>query len=103
VTSTYAGGLGGAVSGLSGTDRAVAESGLVGAFNVAQGLGADGGTLVEAAKQAFVDGIGVAAVAGAVTVALAAIAAHRLLPRHAPIPTPEGERLVVAEELALVD
>ena len=35
-----------------------------------------------AAKQAFVDGIGVAALAGAVVVAIAAVVVHRTLPRH---------------------
>ena len=42
VTSTYASSLGDAVNGLSGADRAAAESGLVGAFGVAQRLGCRG-------------------------------------------------------------
>jgi EmrB/QacA subfamily drug resistance transporter len=105
VTSTYASSLGDAVSGLSGADRAAAESGLVGAFGVAQHLGADGAALMEAAKQAFVDGMGVAAVTGAVVVAIAAIVSYRLLP-HGPAPVPEVDelaRLATDEEFALAD
>ena len=37
---------------------------------------------MDAANQAFVDGLGVAAITGAVVVALAAVAAWRLLPRE---------------------
>ena len=81
VTSAYTGHLGSAIAGLSDSDQATAQSGLVGAFNVAGRLGTDGAELVAAAKQAFVDGIGVAALTGAVVVALAAIASRRLLPR----------------------
>ncbi len=53
--------------------------------------------VVEAAKQAFVDGIGVAAIAGAVVVALAAVIAQRSLPRSGPAVTPvpaQGDELV---------
>jgi DHA2 family integral membrane protein (MFS transporter) len=109
VTSTYASSLGDAVSSLSGADRAAAESGLVGAFGVAQSLGAEGAALMEAAKQAFVDGMGVAAVTGAVVVAIAAILSYRLLP-HGPAPTPGTELDAIAaaavaddEEFALAD
>jgi EmrB/QacA subfamily drug resistance transporter len=82
VTSTYTSSIGDAVRGLSGTDRSVAESGLVGAFNVARSLGDDGGALIGAAKQAFVDGLGTAAIAGSLVVAAAAIISARTLPRH---------------------
>jgi hypothetical protein len=106
VTSTYASNLGDAASGLSGPERAAAESGLVGAFGVAQRLGTEGGALVEAAKQAFVDGIGVAALAGAAVVAIAAVISYRLLP-HGPA-TAATEVPVLTEgprepELALAD
>jgi hypothetical protein len=92
VTSTYTSSIGEAVSGLSGADRAAAESGLVGAFGVAQRLGAGGVELVEAAKQAFVDGLSVAAIAGAIVVGVAAVVSYRTLPRNvAPaVPTVEG-------------
>jgi hypothetical protein len=83
VTSTYAASLGDVLSGLSGAQRAAAESGLVGAFKVAQELGPDGAAIVGAAKQAFVDGLGVAALAGAVVVAIASVVALRTLPRSA--------------------
>jgi DHA2 family multidrug resistance protein-like MFS transporter len=106
VTSTYASNLSDAVSSLSGPERAAAESGLVGAFGVAQRLGTEGGALVEAAKQAFVDGIGVAALAGAAVVAIAAVISYRLLPQRpaaaiteVPVPT-EGPR---EPELAFTD
>jgi hypothetical protein len=107
LTSTYASSLGDAVSGLSGADQAAAESGLVGAFGVAQRLGAEGGALVEAAKQAFVDGMGVAALTGAAVVAVAALISYRLLP-HGPatVPNPDVDDLgipVVDEEFALAD
>jgi hypothetical protein len=91
VTSTYASSIGDAVQGLGAADRGIAESGLVGAFDVASRLGADGAAIVDAAKQAFVDGIGVAALAGSVAVAIAALAAARLLPRQAaPVQAAEG-------------
>jgi Na+/melibiose symporter-like transporter len=83
VTSTYAASLGDVLSGLGGAQRAAAESGLVGAFKVAQELGPDGAAIVGAAKQAFVDGLGVAALAGAVVVAIASVVALRTLPRSA--------------------
>ncbi len=81
VTSAYTGSLGGAIAGLSNSDQAAARSGLVGAFTVASRMGPDGAELVAAAKQAFVDGIGLATLTGAVVVALAAVAARNLLPR----------------------
>jgi MFS transporter, DHA2 family, multidrug resistance protein len=94
LTSTYAASIGDAVRGLAPVDRGIAESGLVGAFDVASRLGAEGGAVVEAGKQAFVDGMGVAAVAGAVVVALAAVATARLLPRQQAAPV-----VVEAEDL----
>jgi EmrB/QacA subfamily drug resistance transporter len=106
VTSTYASHIGDAVAGLSGPERAAAESGLVGAFGVAQRLGADGGALVEAAKQAFVDGIGVAALAGAAVVAIAAVVSYRLLPHDRGATADAGglaELPVDDEEFALAD
>jgi EmrB/QacA subfamily drug resistance transporter len=83
VTSTYASSIGDALTGLSDGQTATARTGLVGAFAVAREVGAGGDALVEAAKQAFVDGIGVAAIAGAAVVALAAVLARRSLPRTA--------------------
>jgi EmrB/QacA subfamily drug resistance transporter len=106
VTSTYSSSLSDAVSGLSGPERAAAESGLVGAFGVAQRLGAEGGALVDAAKQAFVDGIGVAALTGAAVVAIAAVISYRLLP-HEPAPAADPDLAPASDapqpELALAD
>jgi EmrB/QacA subfamily drug resistance transporter len=87
VTSSYTSSLGDTLHGLSGAQQAAAESGLVGAFGVARQLGEGGEALVAAAKQAFVDGLGVAALVGAAVVAVAAVLAHRTLPRHHVPPT----------------
>jgi len=100
VTSSYTSSIGNAVSGLSEAQQAAAKTGLVGAFGVARQLGSSGGALVEAAKQAFVDGIGVAALTGAVVVGVAAVVASRTLPRHVvpPVPHVEGAAGEVIED-----
>jgi EmrB/QacA subfamily drug resistance transporter len=90
VTSNYASSLAPALEDLPAADQAIANSGLVGAFNVGERLGADGLAVIEAAKQAFVDGLSVAAVVGAVAVAVAAAASWRLLPRPAPPAQADG-------------
>ena len=84
VTSAYTSSIGDAVRGLGEGERAVAETGLVGAFDVARGMGAAGGDLIAAANQAFMDGVQLAALTGAAVVALAAVAAWRLLPQAQP-------------------
>ena len=82
VTSAYTGSLDGAVAGLPGPARAAAESGLSGALAVAQDVGGPAGAAIaDAAKAAFVDGIGLAAMVAAVVVFAAAIGARYLLPR----------------------
>ncbi|MDQ2648866.1 MAG: DHA2 family efflux MFS transporter permease subunit [Actinomycetota bacterium] len=81
VTSTYSSSIADAISGLGGGDQSVARSGLTGALQVAKDLGASGAPLIDTAKQAFVDGLGNAAIVGAVIVALAAVASARLLPK----------------------
>jgi hypothetical protein len=84
VTSQYATGISGSVAGLPAQARAVADSGLSGALQVgAQVGGEQGAALVDAAKQAFVDGLGWAALVGSATVFSAAIATRFLLPRPA--------------------
>jgi EmrB/QacA subfamily drug resistance transporter len=98
VTSTYASSLGDVTAGLSEAQRATAETGLVGAFAVARDLGADGAAMVEAAKQAFVDGISLAAVVGAIVVAIAAVAIRRSLPRAAGAPAVVPPTVTVADE-----
>ena len=89
VTSTYAGRLSGALEGLPDQARAVAESGLTGAFFVADEMGAGGETLVAAAKQAFVDGLSLAAIIGGIVVALVAVLVRRGLPAHVAGPVAE--------------
>jgi Na+/melibiose symporter-like transporter len=106
VTSTYASSMGDAIAGLPGPQRAMAESGLVGAFNVASQLGTGGNAVIEAAKQAFVDGIGVAAITGAVVVAIAAVVSARLLPRGAELSAPPATSapdVVLEDQFALAD
>lgn len=84
VTSQYATGISGSVAGLPAQARAVADSGLSGALQVgAQVGGEQGAALVDAAKQAFVDGLGWAALVGSATVFSAAVATRFLLPRPA--------------------
>jgi EmrB/QacA subfamily drug resistance transporter len=81
VTSTYASSISDGISGLSASDQGIVRTGLTGAFQVAKRLGADGVALQDTAKQAFVDGLNVAAIGGAIALALAAAAAYRFLPR----------------------
>jgi EmrB/QacA subfamily drug resistance transporter len=96
LTSANTSSIDGAVAGLAPGDRAVAETGLVGAFHVAQRLGASGSGLIEAAKDAFMDGVHLAALTGAGVVVVAAVAAWKLLPRLSPA-------VELAEELDPID
>lgn len=81
VTSQYSSGITAAIAGLPGESAAVAESGLTGALAVAgQVGGAQGDALALAAQQAFVDGLGLAAIVGSIVVFGAAAAARFLLP-----------------------
>jgi MFS transporter, DHA2 family, multidrug resistance protein len=87
VTSQYTSGIAGSLGALPEQARAVADSGLAGALAVAGGVGGTEGELIAgAAKQAFVDGLGLAAVIGSVVVFTAAVASWRLLPRTTPAP-----------------
>lgn len=91
VTSQYTAGLSGSLAGLPGAARELADTGLAGALAVAGEIGGpQGDALADAAKQAFVDGLGAAAVIGSVVVFVAAVVAYRLLPRthHAPFIAP---------------
>jgi EmrB/QacA subfamily drug resistance transporter len=81
VTSTYSSSIADAIRGLGGADQALARSGLTGAMQAAQHVGAGGQAIVDSAKQAFVDGLGSAAIVGSVVVALASVLAYRLLPK----------------------
>ena len=81
VTSQYASGISATLAGLPDQARAVVSSGLSGGLAVgAQIGGPQGEAVAAAAKQAFVDGLGAAALAGAVLVVVAALVARFLLP-----------------------
>lgn len=81
VTSQYSSSLASSIVGLPAQASVVAESGLSGALSVAGQLGgAQGDALALAARQAFVDGLGVAAIVGSIVVFGAAAAARFLLP-----------------------
>ncbi len=80
VVSRYDSHLRPAVAGLDRTARATAESSLSGALQVAARLGPDGAALRVAARQAFMDGMSTACVAGAAVVAVAAVLVYRYLP-----------------------
>ncbi len=83
VTSRYTAGLGTATNFLPDGPRAIAESGISGAMVVAEKLPkAAGDALTTAARNAFVDGMGTAALLGAVVVLSAAVAAYFLLPHN---------------------
>jgi EmrB/QacA subfamily drug resistance transporter len=81
VTSQYSSGLASSIAGLPDGVRALADSGLSGALAVAGGLEpGQGEALVATARQAFVDGLGSAAIVGSVVVFGAALVARFLLP-----------------------
>lgn len=80
VTSRYTESLAPALVGLPDAARRAAESGLAGALQVAGRAGEQGAPIVDAAKAAFVDGIGVAAMSGSMVVTAAAVMAWFLLP-----------------------
>ncbi|QYG94880.1 DHA2 family efflux MFS transporter permease subunit [Iamia sp. SCSIO 61187] len=87
VTSQYASSLAPALTGLPDGARSLADSGLTGALAVGQQIGgAPGAALTSAAQQAFVDGLGLAAIVGSLVVFSAAAAAWFLLPKGAPVP-----------------
>ncbi len=87
VTSQYTSSLGPSIAALPEQARTVADSGLSGALAVAERIGGpQGAALADAAKSAFVDGLGLAAVTGSIAVFIAAGVAYFLLPHGAPAP-----------------
>ncbi|NLD76879.1 MAG: DHA2 family efflux MFS transporter permease subunit [Acidimicrobiales bacterium] len=86
LTTTYTGQLAPLVERLPAEAAGYVDSGLGGAIGVATAMGPDGEALLQAAKQAFVDGMSNAAIVGAIAVAVASVAARRLLPRGADVP-----------------
>jgi EmrB/QacA subfamily drug resistance transporter len=112
VTSRYASSLASALDGVTEPVREIARSGLSGAVALAdhpeqfRGLrlapGA-AGSIKAAAQQAFVDGLGTAALVGALVVALAAVAVYRYLPSDRANADVVGEERPVDEELVGAD
>ncbi|CAN5655813.1 MFS transporter [soil metagenome] len=102
ITSKYTSGVTPAVAGLADDVRKEATESLGGVFGVISRnlVPADeAGRLVDSAKQAFVDGLSLAAIVSAVVVGAAAIAVYKLLPRdsnvagaaHAPASTDDAD------------
>lgn len=95
LTSQYSSSLAPAVANLPAVARGAAESSLAGALQVAARLGANGAPLADAAKGAFVDGMGIALFVGAIVIGVAAAISLKLMPRtvedadHAPAPVAE--------------
>ena len=107
VTSQYTTGIGASLVGLPDAARGVVDSGLAGALAVAgQVGGAQGDALALAAKQAFVDGLNLAALVGSAVVFVAAFVSWKLLPRTTPAPfvhPPRDDDPGLTEPSTLVD
>jgi EmrB/QacA subfamily drug resistance transporter len=87
LTSRYSAALWPALTGLTGTARQTADSGLAGALNVAHHLPAStSGALTTAAKAAFVHGLKAATLSAASLALCAATAIFFLLPTDQPLP-----------------
>ena len=104
VTSRYVADMASSVAGLPADAQAAADSGLTGALGVAGEIGGDVGNMLAAtARQAFVNGLGTAALVGAAVVFCAAVAARLLLPRgldtYSNAPSPPAE-LTAADSAA---
>jgi EmrB/QacA subfamily drug resistance transporter len=81
VLSQYQSAIDPALAGLPEAARAMADSGLAGALQVAAGLEPSAGAeLVSQARDAFLTGMGFACTVGAVVVAIAGVMTWRLLP-----------------------
>jgi EmrB/QacA subfamily drug resistance transporter len=80
LTSQYATSLSSSLVGLPASARSAASSSLAGALQVASRMGPQGTTLADAAKNAFVDGMGIALFVGAVVIGVAAVLARKLMP-----------------------
>jgi EmrB/QacA subfamily drug resistance transporter len=80
LTSQYGSALSPSLSGLPAAARGAATSSLAGALQVASHMGPQGTTLADAAKNAFVDGMGIALFVGAIVIGIAAVIARKLMP-----------------------
>jgi EmrB/QacA subfamily drug resistance transporter len=108
VTSRYAAGIAADIAGLPEDVRKIADTGLTGALQVGSRLGGEqGASLVDAGRQAFVDGMGTAAIVGSLVVLGAAIASRLLLPRggdafaNAPTDLDTADRSVILDSDAV--
>ena len=86
VTTMFTSSLDPQLEALPAAAREDAHSGLTGALQVARNLGDTGPALADAARDAFVDGLTVAALTAAVVIAVTALCARRLLPRDVTSP-----------------
>ena len=99
LTSQYSSSVQPALVGVPDAARTAAETSLAGAIAAAGEMGVSGQALAEGAKQAFVDGMGIAFLIGAVVIAIAAVVARKLLPAdieeadHAPVDASELDDL----------
>jgi MFS transporter, DHA2 family, integral membrane protein len=103
VTSQYTSGVSGAATALPAQARDIAEASIGGVHGlIAEGVisGESASGLLATAKNAFVDGLGLAATTAAVIVALTAIAVRRLLPsdRRNPALTGQAEPVTVGAD-----
>jgi EmrB/QacA subfamily drug resistance transporter len=106
VTSQYTSGVSGAAAQLPDQAREIAESSIGGVHGLIDAgvLPAQAAqSLLTTAKQAFVDGLGLAATAAAIIVGLTAIAVLRLLPsdRHNPAITGEAAPEAEVDAIAI--
>ncbi|MCZ7528453.1 MAG: MFS transporter [Acidimicrobiia bacterium] len=82
VTSQFSRGMRPVLAGLPDAAASAAESSLAGALRVASAAGPAGADLAATARSAFVDGMSLAFLAGAVVIGVAATLVIRLLPRE---------------------
>lgn len=99
--SRYSSSLGKVIAKIPSSARAAARGSLAGALHVAAGLPGAARTLVgAAAKQAFVDGMHLAVIVGAVLAVVSAIIVLRFLPRVVAHEAPAHGALDAAEDAA---
>jgi EmrB/QacA subfamily drug resistance transporter len=110
VSSVYASQVATAFSGMPAQDQQAAEESLGAALAIAEGAGAAGAGLADAARTAFVDALGQGVLVGAVVAAVATLIVAIALParaRHAAPAPMDGAALRMGDddgrELALAD
>ncbi len=99
----YGSGMADAVAGLPARIRGIAEGSLGGVHGlIAQGALPEDSPVLGQAKDAFVDGLSLAAIVAAVIVALAALAVKRFLPSDRPRPETAPDRAAAVTEASAV-